>query len=475
MNRRLRIAIPAGASPVILLACLVACGQPGDAPGDESQLATEGANDESGAADDADGTDGAFGDAPTWHQDIAPLVATECRSCHTASGVAFSMDTYEATRAWAPLMALATQLGDMPPWHALETAECTPPHAFEHDARLSEEEIQLFGDWAAALAPEGDPALAAELPPPMSTDISDPSVAMTMGGSLTIEATKTTRDFFHCMSFDPGNTEDVYVDAMQVTPGNTKVAHHVLIYVDATAESAQWPDGISEDCGGGAGISAPVLVGAWIPGSRPIETPDDVGIRLPAGARLVFNMHYHADPTGPQTDDATTLALRWTTTPPAWVSEFRILGNPGAGASSSGAFIIPAGATEHEEVIEWVVPDVPGQEARIWAVGNHMHKVGVGMRTSLVRNAEEECLVETPAWDYDWQRLYEYDVPIAETVPVSSGDVLRVRCRYDNSMDNPQMLEALQEMGLDAPRDVVEGDGTLDEMCTAGIGIAVRL
>ena len=40
-----------------------------------------------------------------------------------------------------------------------------------------------------------------------------------------------------------------------------------------------------------------------LPGAMPIETPTDVGIRLPAGSRLVFNVHYHAAVTGPEVDD----------------------------------------------------------------------------------------------------------------------------------------------------------------------------
>jgi len=49
-----------------------------------------------------------------------------------------------------------------------------------------------------------------------------------------------------------------------------------------------------------------------------------------------------------------------------------------------------------------------------------------------------------------------------------------VRCTYDNVLTNPGVAEMLAEVGLDAPQDVSLGEGTLDEMCLAGVGIAVR-
>ena len=81
---------------------------------------------------------------------------------------------------------------------------------------------------------------------------------------------------------------------------------------------------------------------------------------------------------------------------------------------------------------------------------------------------DEECLVQTPAWNFEWQRWYVYDEPEITHLPfLGPLDVLDLRCTYDNSLDNPFVLKALQEQGLDAPIDVHLGDTTLDEMCLA--------
>lgn len=457
---------------------IIGCGGPDDG-GAQTDGAGPDAADESaagdGGTDDAanTGVDGVVEDdsSPTWAADIAPMVAGHCRSCHTPDGIAFSMDTYDATRPWAEAMALQTEFGTMPPWHAVPTQECQPPQPFEADARLTAAQIQMFAAWADAGAPQGDPDDAAALPTPEATDLAAPNVTIPTTASVTVEADGSQLDFFHCLSFDPGNTEDVYVDGIALLPGNDKIVHHGVMYIDQSGESASWPDGILRDCNGGSGVSSATNVGGWIPGSMPIVTPDDVGVRLPAGARVVVNMHYHADVLGPQTDDSTALALRWSATPPPWVSEFRIIGAPGLGDSVTGEFVIAPDAVGHEEVIEWTVPE-EFESLRVWAVIAHMHKVGVDLKAEIVRPDGDICLVQTPEWDFNWQRVYEYDVPITMAPQVHGGDIIRVRCTYDNVSDNPGVAEALAELGLEQTQDVRVGDGTLDEMCIAGLGLA---
>lgn len=453
--------------------------------GSDPQAATDG--DGSGGADTSAGTEdggeasagestGGDADArPNWHEDIAPLVATHCRSCHSDGKLAFSMDDYEDAKVWAGSMAAQTQLRLMPPWHAVETDGCTPPAPFEHDARLEQAEIDAFAAWADLGAPQGDPAKAAPLPEPPSIDLADPNVIVPMGAEITVEGDGATLDYFHCLSFDPGHDQTVYVDGLQVVPGNATILHHVLIFVDEQADSASWPDGVLHDCGGGGGIDQPRLVGGWVPGGMPIEPPEDVGIVLPAGARIVFNVHYHASPMGPESDDTTAIALRWTTTPPQWVSQLTLLGAPGLGDSVTGDFVIPAGATGHEEALRWTVPASAGNEVRLWSIGHHMHKVGVDARTTLTRaGGDTECLLQTPRWDFGWQRLYEYDRAIEDTVALAPGDSIEVRCAYDNALSNPQVVAALAEVGQSEPHDVVLGEGSLDEMCIAGVGLAAR-
>jgi hypothetical protein len=191
------------------------------------------------------------------------------------------------------------------------------------------------------------------------------------------------------------------------------------------------------------------------------------------GARLVFNMHYHASVTEPQVDAGTGLALRWSTTEPEYIASFQLLGAPGAGTSTTGEFRIPAGEQDHQEILEFQLPEIAGVPLKVWSITNHMHKVGVDMKTSIIRDGEEICMVQTPNWDFDWQRAYAYDAPLDQLFAAQGGDIVRVRCTYDNSLENPSVVKALSEVGLEEPQDVFLGETTLDEMCLAGVGIAL--
>ena len=486
LRRALSIVRPVGIASGLLLACTSGSGDETSAT-DSSSSATDstatGTTNATTTETETETETGGEAARPNWYQDIAPLVTRSCVGCHVAGGIGpFAMESYEQTWPWATVIADNTDVGLMPPWHALSTEVCEPPSGFKHDPRLTDAEKTMLRDWADLGAPEGDPKLAAPLPEPQSLDLPNPTKTALMASKVTVEAKGSTLDFFNCLSIDPGISETVFLDGLQLVVGNREILHHVLIYVDSTAESADWPGGVKLDCGGGTGINGPAeLISGWVPGSLPMQAPDGVKIPIEAGSRLILNVHYHATGGGAEVDDSTGLAFRWSDTPPEYTSIFKLLGEPGESERLTGPLMIPAGATNHVEEFEWVVSD-GGQpfpdtvDARLWSIAHHMHKIGVDMRVSVIDrdSGEETCLLHTPKWDFDWQRFYEYDTPIGEAVRLKSGDKIRIKCIYDNSLGNPAAVEALAEVGLDAPVDVVAGEGTLDEMCIGAFGIALK-
>ena len=462
------------------LLAISAC-KPDDGTQDQGDGDASSTDDPETVGGDGDPGDGDPGDAPrpNWHEDIAVLVTENCVGRHQAGGIApFSMQTYEETAPWSAVMADACEARTMPPWHAATTAVCQPVFPYEGDPSLSDAQIEMLREWADLGAPEGDPADAAPLPAPPDLDLANPSVTVVMGSPVEVEAEGSTLDFFHCLSFDPGNDQDVYVDGLQVVQGNSSILHHVLMYLDTSAESASWPGGVKQDCGGGSGLSGSAqLVAAWVPGSAPLEPPEGVSVTLPAGARIVYNVHYHATGAGVETDDGTGLALRWSDQPSTYQSLFVLIGAPGIGIPLTGLLHVPPGESGHVEEFEWPV-EYNGQsipdwlDVRLWTAANHMHKVGVDMRVWIEHgDGSEDCLVHTPNWDFNWQRFYKYDVPIEQGLKIQAGDVVHVRCEYDNTLDNPAVVEALAEVGLENPVDVFVGEGTLDEMCLTALGV----
>jgi len=90
--------------------------------------------------------------APTWSHQIAPLVYSNCTTCHHPGGAGpFSLLTYEDARRWGQLMAAVTASRYMPPW--------LPEKGygdFADERRLTNEQIALIAKWVQSGMPQGD-------------------------------------------------------------------------------------------------------------------------------------------------------------------------------------------------------------------------------------------------------------------------------------------------------------------------------
>ncbi|KIG16963.1 hypothetical protein DB30_03947 [Enhygromyxa salina] len=479
LNRRLSIGFA-------LLALAPACAEvPSTAEGDSTDT-------ESGDGDgDGDGDGEGLAQETTWHQHIAPLMMEKCGQCHRADGIGpFTLVDYDAAASWAPLALEAVESGQMPPWGADETEECVPRHPFKDDPRLTDDQLALFADWIIDGTPEGDPATAAPIPELASIKLDDADLRLTIPGDIEV---KPGADQFWCFVLDPGFTETTFIDATQVVAGNDKVVHHVLVYVDESGQAEQLAgDDGRYECFGGPGLGQPTLISAWAPGVPPNRMPEQVAMNVAAGAKVVVNVHYH--PTGvDEVDTGTSLDIRFSKGAPLYLGQLALIGNFGAlgggmglqpGPNDSGSaaeFRIPAGVDDHTETMIFALPDqVP--DLKIFSTGTHMHYVGTDMLIGLDRlepeegtGIKQECLVQTPHYSFEWQRGYAFDAPLSEVPTAKAGDYLYMRCKYNNSMSNPFVVEALADQGLDAPIDVFLGEETLDEMCLGVFGIAFSI
>src|SRR6478752_7982278 len=92
--------------------------------------------------------------APTFNQDIAPILYENCATCHRPGEVApFSLLTYQDAAKRASLIATVTQKRYMPPWKP------EPGYGnFDHVRKLTDEQITQIEEWAQGGAPEGDAA-----------------------------------------------------------------------------------------------------------------------------------------------------------------------------------------------------------------------------------------------------------------------------------------------------------------------------
>jgi hypothetical protein len=439
----------------------------------------------------------------SFHRDVEPILQKHCDMCHVANGIApMPLVTYEDSQPYAALMAAQTSMRAMPPWGAVSTSECTPPLSWKDNPTLSDQQIATIATWAAAGAPEGNPADAPPAFTPQPIALSGVTTDLAPPAPWTLTSSST--DEFRCFVLDPQLTTTTYLNGSFVVPGDPEVVHHALVFADTDGSSrALVTDQATQsyDCFGGPGLSQTALLAAWAPGGLPTDYPSNVSAQLTAGTLLVMQVHYHPHVTVPGLpSDQTHFQMRLTSTVPQYLAYTILPGNyqkavdssgdgllPGPDDPTSGpAFIIPAGASAHTETLQFTVPTtyknqpVPSK-LPIFSIGGHEHYVGSAVQVNVHRNKPpsgtlaDQCLLAIPHWDFDWQRMYRYDAPIEQLPVVGPGDVFTMRCSYDNTLDNPKLATSLAEQGLSEPQTVQLGETTLDEMCLTAMVLLAGL
>src|SRR5207248_923950 len=116
-------------------------------------------------------------------------------------------------------------------------------------------------------------------------------------------------DIYRCFVIPTRLEKDVYVTAVEYRPGNRRVVHHILAYVDTSGkarERDQADPGPGYACFGGPGEPIQGDLGGWAPGIQPSTLPEGIGRSLPRGGDLIVQVHYH--PIGKPETDRTKLA-----------------------------------------------------------------------------------------------------------------------------------------------------------------------
>jgi len=208
-------------------------------------------------------------------------------------------------------------------------------------------------------------------------------------------------------------TEDKWVQAIEVQPGNRSVVHHVLVFVQKGDDSEAVSE--SEEAEGRGGYWA-----IYVPGNSTRIFPTGFAKRIPKGAKLRFQMHY--TPNGTATEDSTRIGLVFAKQPPE--HEVRVAGVVNARLS------IPPGAENHEESATIRLP----MDVQVLGFLPRMHVRAKACRYNLVSTDNTaKTLLDIPRYDFNWQLLDNYLDPL----PLSQGSTIKFTVWYDNSRNNP--------------------------------------
>ncbi|MEN3539407.1 monooxygenase [Microbispora sp. ZYX-F-249] len=298
-------------------------------------------------------------------------------------------------------------------------------------------------------------------------------------------------DEYRCFLVDPGLTGSAFLTGSQFLPQNTDIVHHAIVFRvgPKEAETARKADaatpGEGWTCFGDSGIENGAWVGSWAPGVDETLLRQKVGYPLPAGSQMVLQIHYNL--LGGAGTDRSGIRLR--------------LADGGSGLAPletgliTGPIELPCTAEEsgplcdREAAVENVAhrfgeqarqmvdgltrmcgqgrPPQPGptqhcdmpvrRDATLYATAGHMHLLGRSIKVDLNPGAPDaKTILDIPAYNFDDQAIR----PLARPLEVKAGDTLRVTCTHDAGLR--AMLPALRGQ---APRYVVWGEGTSDEMC----------
>ncbi len=378
----------------------------------------------------------------TYAKDIAPILYQNCASCHRAGEIGpFALMSYTDAKKRAAQLAAVTESRFMPPWHAESHGE------FQDERKLTQEQIATIKAWVSAGSPEGSHS-AIPTPPkfPQGWSLGPPDLVLQPSKSYTLGA--EGGDVYRCFVVPGGQTEDRYVAAMEVRPGNAKVVHHVIAYLDGTGKAKLMEEANRDGqpgytSYGGIGATPSGALGGWAPGNMPHLLPDGVGTLLPKGSDVVLQVHYHR--SGKPETDQTRIGIYFSKKPVD--KRMRIM-------PVVGMLAIPAGDANYT-VNGFPMPF--NSDATILGVMPHMHLLGKDMTvTATLPDATAKTLVHVPNYDFNWQTTYMYKDPIK----VPQGTHLGLVAHYDNSTSNPRNPNS-------PPKKVTWGEQTTDEMCIA--------
>jgi len=363
------------------------------------------------------------GPAVTYAKQVSRIIQRRCQECHRPGEIGpFSLLTYEDAKKRTKRIREAILEERMPPWHA-------DPHygKFANDRRLTQEERDTLLGWIDKGASKGNEQ---DLPPPLSFvkgwKIGEPDKVFSMAEEFKVPATGVLD--YQRFVVDPGFTDEVWVESAECRPGNRKVVHHILVYILAPGRRDPYDrDG-----------TAATLVG-WAPGDMPAKYSPGTARRVPAGSKLLFEVHY--TPDGTAQTDRSSVGVVFAKKPPENSVEMNILANM--------IFQIPPGAKNHQGQMTYTFPD----DALLLSFMPHMHLRGVSARYVLTKpDGATETLLSVPDYDFGWQSAYRFEKPLL----IPKGSKLTWTGHWDNSDDNPR--------NPDSTKAVYWGLQTWDEM-----------
>ena len=447
----------------------------------------------------------ADGSPPTFSKEVAPILFKHCAGCHRPGeiGSSLSLLSYDAARASAESIKQKVQRHEMPPW----PADPARSMKFRNDPSLSPHDIDTLVAWVEAGAPKGNDADLPPLPTFPQGWLHPKGLAPDLVIPLPEFHIPATGEIPYVSQLvKVPFSEDKWVVAMQVRPGNRSLVHHMAITEVAldpgvTPENLDQFKRVARQLGlpGGSVGSRPAvadpanpaeydMLGVYTPGTT-LEMYGDGSAKVLKGGSnmyLKFNIHYQT--TGNPETDQSRLAFWFQPQPP----EHQMFRVPASGETiiADGKELLTDAPGQKAEGTDLVIPPIPPyaenyeligitaypQPVTIYQVQPHAHLRGKDFKYTVVYpDGREETILTVPKYDFHWQLAYQLDEPLK----LPAGSKLVVTAHYDNSLKNEHLMhhhggsDAVHNLGPDKEVHFREANQSWDEMFTPFIQYSI--
>lgn len=402
---------------------------------------------------------------PTYTKDVAPILQKYCVSCHRPNDIApMSLTIYDEVLPVARMIRESVIQRKMPPWHADAAFG-----EFTNDSRLTDAEIATIDAWVKNGAKKGDGSEPAPAAAPARAWHITPDVIFTIPEFL---VPKTAQDDYEYIYVPTNFTEDKWIQAAEVLPGDRRVVHHATVSVIPQSEVAKHlaehakadqgvdkyhyrtgkvlhlrpevpviDDGCAAPDGGGIpGESSGyvnVVPAIYLPGHLAETRPPGYALRIPAGGYLQFQIHY-SNHDGLDVKDRTSIGLAFARQPVQHeIGQYEIWNN---------MFLIPAGDDNHRVTSCFTLP----KDVIAVAYTAHMHFRGKNILTKAIYpDGREEVLLYVPHYDFRWQETYF----LKKQFLLPKGTKLMTVAYFDNSKYNFQNPDPSKSIRWGEPSD----------------------
>jgi hypothetical protein len=388
----------------------------------------------------------------TFTKDVAPILQEKCQGCHRAGDMApMSLVTYQETRPWARAIKQKVSKREMPPWFIDRTVGI---QKYKNDDSLTDAQIATIVTWVDTGAPEGN---RADMPPAkvfasnQGWDIGTPDLILRKPKPFNMYAQGS--DWWLQETVETGLTEDRWVKAVQLKPGNRKIVHHFCAgpvpsrsagaanvgpvgppdrYAAEEREAASEERKLAGEGVVGAAAGQAVSggigggsLGCYLPGRGGVFFSEDTGVLLKAGSKVSIGFHYSA--SGEEASDDSSIGVVFY---PKGVTPTHAVKGGFFQKFPAFELDIPANARVTNDAYMRLV-----KPTRLLSFQPHMHMRGAALVLEAILPSGRVLTISgVTNYNFGWQLEYVYDEDLTPLLP--AGTMLHAIVVHDNTAEN---------------------------------------